>query len=499
MQVCKLWILPLMIAGLVAGLRAVSAEDGGAKTGEESKRPIRIWTVRFVDGVRQPLADILVDTNISFSNRAGLQDCSLVSGANGEIKVPLREGECTSLNVRGPGWCTGAGFTIVGDLPVEWVGKDAPKADPKKPITVTLYPGVAVRGRLLLPNGEPARGLSLSAGVHCGSEPWVSEAYIENIMRVSFSVSEWPNWSASTKTEQDGTFSVTVPPDSARSWMRLGTHGGGFHSIDTTSIEKTNKDHPLAKFAPFEIEVNGEKSRKVDESNGVADLGELRLSKGIVLRGRVVDAAGRGLAGVQLRTSSERGPYAGRKTASRADGAFEFRSMNAGTFTLSPDAHSRDKDGKTDSRDVAAVFVSQQVTLREDEATKELVVRALPHAELEFDWVDRRKEKGPVAYYGCFGLTGKVPQSDGSKAWWSGETEKVTRGGREMLVVKVPEEVTGLSIFLHPDQFVTPSYGDERVEGGTGEVRLHDIKRKMRRVIYGDEPKGREQGAESGE
>jgi hypothetical protein len=490
MQICRLWILLLMIAGVVVGVGAATAEDSKAQERAESARPIRIWTVRFVEsGAKRPLADILVNANVSFSNRSVQEDCLLISDADGKIKVPLREGECTGLNVRGPGWCAGAGFTIVGDLPVEWVGKDAPKADPKKPITVALYPGVEVRGRLLLPNGEPARGVSLSAGVHCGSEPWVSAEYIENIMRVSFSVSEWPNWHAATTTDEDGTFSVTVPPESARGWIRLGTHGGDFTPIDTTSIEKTNKEHPLAKFAPFEIEVNGEKSRQIDESNGVAELGELRLSKGIVLRGRVVDAAGWGLPGVHLFTSSERGPYAGRKTVSRVDGLFEFTPMNAGKFTLSPDAHVRDEKGMKDSRDVSAVFVSQQVTLREDEETKELVVRALPHVEMEFDWVDRRKEKGPGAYYGCFRLTGHVPQASGSKAWWTGETEKVTRGGREVLVVKVPAEVTELSILLHPDERVTPSYSDERVEGGTGEVRLHDIKRKMRRAIYGDEPK----------
>jgi hypothetical protein len=108
-----------------------------------------------------------------------------------------------------------------------------------------------------------------------------------------------------------------------------------------------------------------------------------------------------------------------------------------------------------------------------------------------FEWVDRRAKKGPVSYYGCFTLTGDVTRPDGSKGWWRGETEKVTRGGKELLVVKVPEAVAGLTIGLHPDERVTPSYSDDLVQSEAGQIKLDDIKRKMRRVIYADDPQGK--------
>jgi hypothetical protein len=37
------------------------------------------------------------------------------------------------------------------------------------------------------------------------------------------------------------------------------------------------------------------------------------------------------------------------------------------------------------------------------------------------------------------------------------------RDGRQMLVLKVPEAATRVSIGLHPDQLVTPSYSDDLV------------------------------------
>jgi hypothetical protein len=239
------------------------------------------------------------------------------------------------------------------------------------------------------------------------------------------------------------------------------------------------------------LEINGRKSaRHVDESTGVMDLGDLKLSKGLVLRGRVVDADGKPMSDVTLFTSGAHGPYAGRKTVSKADGSFEFRPMNPGAIELSPDAHYRDEKGFQKSRDVRAIFLRQKVDLREDANPLDLTIRALPYVELAFDWVDRRAKKGSVAYYGGFTVSGEILEADGKKAYWSGDTVLVDRDGKQMLVVRVPDAATRVSIGLHPDQLVTPSYSDDLVERRTGQVELSDTKRKMRRVIYGDEPRG---------
>jgi hypothetical protein len=488
MRVRQSLIVLLAIAqfGAIAGSLLAKPKKSATPAGEQ---PIRIWRAVFVDAkTKKPLPDIVVDANVSFSNKRGQQGVTLTSSEAGDVKIPLRKGECTFLNVRGPGWCYVSGWPAVGELPADWYENEPPPAaEPEKPVTVELYPGTDVKGRLLRPDGRPAVRVSLSAGVYCNQSPWVSDEYIRNLP--TYNVSDWPNWHAATTTEEDGSFSITVPPRDVRGWIRLGTIQGDFQAIDTSWIEKSDKTHALVQFAPFEVEVNGYKSgRQVDESSGVVELGDLRLSKGIVLRGRVVDAEGRPMSDVMLFTSSPHGPYAGRKAVSKSDGSFEFMPMNAGTIDLSPDAHERDDKGKRNSRDVAAVFIDQRIKLSEDVNPREIIVRALPHVELAFEWEDRRAKKGPVSYYGCFTLTGDVTRSDGSKEWWRGETEKITRGGKELLVVKVPEAVARLTIGLHPDERVTPTYSDDTVQNRSGEIELHDIKRKTRRVIYADDP-----------
>lgn len=129
--------------------------------------------------------------------------------------------------------------------------------------------------------------------------------------------------------------------------------------------------------------------------------------------------------------------------------------MNPDTFRLSPDAHFRDRDGQRNSRDVQAVFVSQEVTLR-DEVTQELVVQTLPHVELAFEWVDRRAELVvPSAFTAGSRLRAECLEPDGSLARWLPERPK-SRVEREFLVVKVPESVIGIGIGIHPDQRATP-------------------------------------------
>jgi hypothetical protein len=492
MRACESLIVLLATAAFAVIASALFAKPAESPTAG-GERPIRIWRAVFVDAkTKKPLPDILVDANVSFANKKGQQSITLVSGESGEVKIPLRKGECTFLNVRGPGWCYVSGWPVVGELPAEWYGKKPPPAaDPETPVTVELYPGTDVKGRLLRPDGRPAGRVSLSAGVYCNQSPWVSEEYIQNLP--TYSVSEWPNWHAATTTEDDGTFSITVPPRKVRGWIRLGTIQGDFQAIDTSWIEKSDKGHALVQFAPFEVEVNGHKSgRRIDESSGVVELGDLRLSKGIVLRGRVVDADGKAMPDVTLRTSSAHGPYAGRKTVSKSDGSFEFMPMNADTIDLSPDAHPHDVNGMAKSGDAAAIFIRQQIKLTEDVNPHEIVVRALPHVELVIEWIDRRAKAASLGFGGAFALSGKVPRPDGSKEWWSGETVRITREGKDLIVAKVPESVTGLTMGVHASEQLVPTYSDDKVQNRSGEIELHDIKRKTRRVIYTDDPQRKE-------
>lgn len=326
--------------------------------------PIQLWSVEFVDGeTAKPLPGIKVDASVSMPHEADQQLVVLVSDASGRIKVPLRPEKAAFLHVRGPGWCHGCGFPVVGNLPKEFRG-DAPSADPKKLRTIKLHRGTEVRGRLLLPEGSPASGVKLHAAVSSSRPPWVNE----NLTNAGYSTERHADWESGTTSEEDGSFSVTVPPKEARNWLHLGTTGGDWQVMDTEFWERTNPEHPLVRYAPLEIDIEYDDANKFSEKDGVLNLGDVRFNKGIVLKGRVLDAHGAPLAGLKIFTSSSHGPLAGRCTTSREDGTFEFLPMYAGTFKLKPK-----DDGPTD----CPKFAWQEVTLVDGQPPKELIVQAL--------------------------------------------------------------------------------------------------------------------------
>ncbi len=470
----------------------IHSSDCARLVGKEiiARKPnIRSWAVTLIDDeTKLPLSGIAVTVNGATEGNAEPQSMTLTSDSAGKVEIPIAAGEATIVNVREPGWWTGD-LPLVGEFDWDQDGKiDGPKRTDDH--VITLWRGTEVKGKLLTPAGKPAAGVALNAGVYINNEIWLERMGRETGVYNSWDHGDWPNWETSRKTEKDGTFSITVPPHDARTWVRVGTGGLGFHAIDTEAIARKHNDHALVRYAPFEVEVNGwTHNKQVEELQGVLDLGTLQLEEGIVLKGRVLDADGQPLSNVHLNTSSRHGPYAGRKTVSQTDGSFEFSPMKPGTFTLSPDARLRDEHGEVNSRDVQAVFIPHEVTLSETAEVVELTVQAIPHVNLEFEWVDRRAKKGPVSYYGEFALVGFVPRAGSKPVWWRGATEKISRDGQELLAVKVPRDVTDVSLYLPADQRVTASYKDDNLESGPGHIKLGDVTKPMRRVIYGDEPR----------
>jgi hypothetical protein len=466
----------LVLAWMAFSASAYAADDQAKASQSQS------WPAILVDGqTKQPLPGVKVEAEGSKPGESEWQRMEFTTDRAGRIEVTLPRGKATGVAVLSPGWWTG-GFYLVGDLSSFTSDDGKPiVSDPAKPVTITLWKGTVVTGRLLRPDGTPSAKTYLHAGVYIHNEEWKKRLGMELTWN-SWDHGEWPNWSCGATTGDDGLFSVTVPPSDARSWIRLGTAQGGFGTIDTVKPQADGKLPAIAEFAPFELNVPWSKHNKLNLT--------LRLKAGVKLRGRVLDADGKPLAGIRLLTSGEHGPYAGRSTESTANGNFEFQPMNPGTITLSPEARLRDEKGEVNSRDVAAVFVNQEVTILDKTDSMELTVQALPHVTLEFDWVDRRAKKGPVAYYGEFDVTGRVPRAAGDPTWWRGETEKATKNGREVLFVKVPKNLTEATLALPADQVVTASYEDDHTHAGPGNIALGDITDGRRRFIYGDEPQG---------
>jgi hypothetical protein len=479
-------------------------EQNPSDKGEAS---IRLWKARLVDGLTgKPLPGITVGVRGAISSKSEPQPIELVSSGQGIITVPLRDGTATFPDVRTPGWWGGtsighsqANLKIyqqrgTGFEPVPEVPGTAP--DPEKPREIRLWPGDIVTGRLLYPDGSPAAGVQLNVGVYINNTEWKKRLGMD-LTFYSFDHGEWPNWTRSIVTSDDGSFFTTVPPADARWWVRVGTTGLGFNPVGPKDFETERLRHAISTCVPFEANIGyqdiGFGYERIEDGpakpvEGISNFGTLQLKSGIRVRGRVVDSAGNGLEGVHLLTKGAHGPYSGRSAWSGEDGRFEFLPAEEGWLTIHPDARLRDPEGKVISRDVQAVFIDQRYPVVSEAV--EVIVQAVPHVELEFEWIDRRAEKSDrVSYYGDFKVVGRYPLQGDETAYWRGETQLIERDGRKFLVVKTPRKLMNPTLVLSRDQVVTASYEDETGKtSGPGRVELGDITKPIRRVIYGDEP-----------
>lgn len=164
------------------------------------------------------------------------------------------------------------------------------------------------------------------------------------------------------------------------------------------------------------------------------------------------------------------------------DGKFEFSAMHAGSPTVHPDARLRDVSKplhqQVISRDVQAVFTDQSFTVFTAYGPREFTIRAVPHTEVIFEWVDRRADKTqPIAYYGAFRVRGYMPHDDGKPStYWTSETERIEREGKSLLVVRIPTQPLKPELMVVADRRVTASYSDTTgVTSGPAIVQLGDI------------------------
>jgi beta-lactamase regulating signal transducer with metallopeptidase domain len=375
---------------------------------------------------------------------------------------------------------------------------DAPDASRHQELTVMrLWPGTELTGRLLWPDGTPAASVPLNVGVYINNTQWKEKLGMD-LNFYSFDHGDWPNWQIRVVTDANGHFRTTVPPADARWWVRVGTTSLSFFAGNTfgQSVEINRR---LAGCVPMEYQVGGmvrgsipRIADAVEDGQQMLSLGDLRLETGVVVQGRVLDAEGRGLAGVHLTSTGPHGPHSGRSATSGDEGRFELAAMSPGWLTVHPDARLRDVQGNVISRDVQAVFTDASYQIPDGDSPHQITIQAVPQIELPFDWVDRRDDTSqPVAYYGAFTVRGFCLDSRGEPTvHWSGETERVERDGKSVLIVKVPRELRKAELVLPADRVVTASYADATGRtSGPGVVELGELGEFVQRTIFGDEPR----------
>jgi protocatechuate 3,4-dioxygenase beta subunit len=143
------------------------------------------------------------------------------------------------------------------------------------------------------------------------------------------------------------------------------------------------------------------------------DLGTFGLTDGIRLRGKVLDARGKPLAGVNVNAqSAERNEalqglmvadHISRAALSNARGEFELGPLPPGAYQIKPDKYSR--ESSTISRHwkkmpVPGVFVARKITLEAGKQPEPLAVRAVPHVTVEARYFDSKGK--PTRGHECF-------------------------------------------------------------------------------------------------
>ena len=446
-----------------------------ARNGVEVKVPSNsLWSIQFVEGESgRPIPDAVLSVAFPDVGRDIRPPTKLVSDANGMVRIQVRPRQFAIIEPNVPDrWSSNN--IVLGEGARNGNALEPP-VRPGEPMKIALWKGTKARGKILLPDGTPLRGAPLSFDAEIIADEWKKRLVPDQ--------SSSTIWSKLAYTREDGGFELTVPPMDARARLRVYSPEIAFGVTAPTWTKVA-----LANCAPFHV-IDGGPAGKSLELNGVLDFGERRLQRGVVVRGRVEDAAGKPLSGIGISVSTKPRSAVSRTTQSGPDGAFTLPSMPTGEVEIMADA--RLLVGGQPPKPVSdAVFIRQVVALPEAATSVDVVVRAEPVIALEFEWIDRRVQKGgPVSAFDAFSVSGQVRDSRGDLHRWSGRMERVKRDGKVFMVAKVPERIVDPMIQLPADLTVTATYEDDSGKYGPGICAILDHTTPKRRIIYGDEPR----------
>jgi peroxiredoxin len=256
------------------------------------------------------------------------------------------------LDVEHPDYSTKAGFGYAMDM----IRKNAKLGDPPFYSHVELDPAAPLTGRLVGPDGEPLAGVPMLA--------------YSNVNPRDFSNDNYGSF-FHAKSAEDGKFRLNMTKEGPSVFWIV-----------------------PEKFAPRQI-VSGTKR---------GDWGEVRMERGVGLKGQVVDAVGTPVSGVWVNVTDEKSqgdiqmPVATalrRSGQTDAQGRFEIGPLKPGKFLLQVEGypseiryHSRERK----QIDIPAVFPRRTITIGEG-AQEPILVRAIPHVQFEAQYVDSKGKK----------------------------------------------------------------------------------------------------------
>ncbi len=249
-----------------------------------------------------------------------------------------------------------------------------------------MVPGSQISGRLVDDDGKPVAGAQLRGR---SSDPSAGD-------RVGSS-------SAETVSDEDGRFELQVTRDG------------------TAGLSIVPLDHCM---------------KHIDIGSNRGDLGDIALSPGLSIRGRVVDATGKPLEGLWAnltRVNAEREASYEMKRSSKSDdrGEFRTRPLSPGEYSVEIETKATgaiEKANRANFHDdpPPAMFVKQAIEV-EERIDKPFVIQAVPHVLISGQCYDSAGEKR--AFHSPY-LMGRF----NDQHVWIREGRSPSKGAFEMMV-----------------------------------------------------------------
>jgi beta-lactamase regulating signal transducer with metallopeptidase domain/uncharacterized GH25 family protein len=434
-----------------SGLRLDAApapppQDKEAKVSPETKDAPKAETLSYSGTVRdkdtgQPIAGATVTVRRSIVKSAGenrtLQETKHTTDAEGKYHFTIPPEQVAEkslyieLDVEHPNYATQAGFGYALGM----IRKNEGLGGRPFFENIELRPGQPITGRVQGPDGQPAKGVEVLA------------------------------YSVTTKTKNTGM--------EYGSFQKVKTNDRGeFRAVLTTP--------GLAVFWILPSDAAPEVHRVPEDQRG--DLGLFVLKRGAPLKGRVLDAQGKPVAGVFVNAEHQRNDsdnvlegmmvadMLNRSAVTDADGRFALAPLPAGNYTVKPDEHARDGSSR-ERKEVPAVFVAKKLTIQEGATSEPLEIRAAPHVVIEAQWLDGKGQPTWGFESHIFG------QIDGT--FWFGQAKPDDKG---KVVARVPHGLENVQLNLMTNEHGSikyrtakgePLHGGRRVMLGTLD---HDVK-----------------------